>query len=325
MIDTKTTFDDIAFAVTADTGKLGYRAAVLINSLREKYSSADIFNFIPKSSYTELSSDLQSLFESETTVITGEIPISEYPHSCLQKAFVEAAEQSDNKYIAALDTDTICLSKIKKPEYSEEKDLFLKSIDIGQRYWGSSHSEADWRRAYSYFGKAIPKMPTHLVSDVDNTQLIAPYYQGAVVITANKEFPLIWLEMTRESVSNDIYEHDEERFHDQIALGILSQEYNVGLLSEEQNFPGYANLSCPDTVQLLHYVDGGHLYRFKDCRSLEKISTLPEFSEIIYPPNVSHYYRLCYENINRIIPYPYNQKIHTPIRLIRSLSKYSVS
>ncbi|GAA0727999.1 hypothetical protein J2744_002559 [Halorubrum trapanicum] len=315
-------FTDISFAVTSDKGKLGTRAALLIKSIRNHYPKAKIYNFIPELSYPDLNNDLKSFFESSSTVIVDEIPMPEYPLTALHRAFIEAANASDSRYIAALDTDTILLSKLQKPDTNGDPELFLKPEDSGEDYWGSSHSKDDWRGVYNHFGVEPPKMPSNLYSSVDNRQLIAPYYQGAVIITQNRNFPSRWLEMTREAVDEEIYDHDESWFHEQIVLGVLSTQYDVGLLSNEQNYPLYARLNCPSDVQLVHYVRDGTLSRFKDSPQFKAVTQFREFDEVATPATLSDYYRIFYDNISRFIPYPYHQKINIPISWARTTLEF---
>lgn len=315
-------FEDISFAITADTGKFGYQATLLIHSIRDHYPDSEIFTFIPESSYSDLSSDLRATFEEFSTVVVDKIPVPEYPLTSLNRAFIEAATQSDSKYIASLDTDTVLLSKIEKPATTSNADLFLKPVDFGERYWGSSHSKKDWQQVYSHFEKSLPEMPSNLSGDVDNSQLIVPYYQGAVVITSNKELPARWLEMVKEVVTFDIYISDENWFHDQITLSVLSQEHTVGLLSQRQNYPLYSCLTCPADAQVIHYQNGAHLYRHRNCPSIKKARLDPGFSEVMIKPTVTDYYHLFQNNLAQVIPYPHHKKINFPIRFTRSCASY---
>lgn len=250
---------DATYAITADTGELGRQAALLCRSLRRHCPRADVVTFVPEASWPAIDRTVRSAIERLSTVVTGEMPIPEFPQSAALAAFVRAAERADTEHVVLLDTDVAVLSPPTVPD--DDADLYLKPADLGTLYWGNSRSYPDWRRLYDHFG--VPFPDDRVVSTVDRCPML-PYWNAGVVVTRDRSLPSEWLSMTRETLDREITSRTETFFNDQLALAVLSETRSVSRLTERQNYPLHARVRCPRSTEVLHYDDRANLARLPD-------------------------------------------------------------
>lgn len=263
------TLRNVTFAITADSGQMEKQAMLLCKSIERYYSSPQIINFIPESSINDLNNTTKRYFEETTTVVTDEIPMRNYQTSAKLQSFVEAAKIADYNYIAMLDTDTVLLSPITIP--ATQADLYLKPVDVGAQYWGSSKSLSDWKKLFEWFD--VP-FPSQRVQSTIDKRLVLPYWNAGVVITNDDALPLRLLRMTKRLANDDLLGREEDVFLDQLSLAILSETKNVSRISELQNYPLNARLTCPKEVQLIHYRDFQNLLRIPNPNVRRKLNSL---------------------------------------------------
>lgn len=247
---------EATFATTTDSGSLEKQSVLLCESLRRYYPDSRIVNFVPDSAIQDISEEARQFFETNTTVVTGEMPIPSYEPSAKLAAFSHAASVADDGYLVLLDSDVVLLSTITLPD--DDAALYVKPVDKGVQYWGSSESLSDWRKLYDYFG--VP-FPTRRVRSTIDRRVILPYWNAGVVITDDRSIPDRLLEMTERIVTEDITDWTETIFSDQLALAVLSETTTVSRMWELQNYPMNDRLTCPRDVQVLHYREFQHLRR----------------------------------------------------------------
>lgn len=269
---------DIAFAITADSGELEAQADILVKSIRRIYPDAPILVFIPTSSISDMTETVLERFESRTTVVSGAIPIPDYPISALIKAFVEAEHKFDNQYLVALDTDTILLDRL---QISGDGDVWLRPADVGAQYWTTEEAIPDWKLLYQNFGYTIPEPFIQLTASVDRRE-IPPYWNSGVVVTTDRSLPSRWLEYTKTIYDEeDLPVSQDEFFIDQISLAIAVQKNAIGELSQRENFPLGGRFLIPQDVAVVHYGDRRNLTRViqpKIRGHLKQLNAIPDTS-----------------------------------------------
>jgi hypothetical protein len=268
---------DVAFAITADSGELAIQANLLVESIRKQYPTAPILVFIPESSVSDLDEDVLEWFQSTGSVVTGAIPIPEYPISALIQAFVEVEQQYETEYIVALDTDTLLLDHLHLPDGG---DTWLRPADVGAQYWTSEKSRGDWQTLYQYFNYPTPDPFYQFIASVDR-QPIPPYWNSGVVITTDRTLPGRWLDFT-ETIFHDetLPVSTDEFFIDQISLALSVRKNDVQLLSERENFPLGGRLVIPP-VAVMHYGNRQNLVRIFQPRSRMKLHQLGAIPDIV--------------------------------------------
>lgn len=275
MTDTYVTPSDIAFAITADSGELATQADILVRSLREQYPIAPILTFIPEESVTDMDAEILTRLEQSTSVVTGKIPIPEYPISALVYAFVEAANRFSSTYLVALDTDIIVLDRLR---VSTDGEVWLRPADVGAQRWTSRQSRDDWVMLYRRFGLSAPT-PFHQQTASVDRQPIPPYWNSGVVVTTDRTLPKRWLEYTETLFrDHDLPVSRTEFFLDQISLALAVRKNRVHSLSERENFPLGGRLRIPTDVTVIHYGDRRNLARIvnSDVReTIDRLGALP--------------------------------------------------
>ena len=250
--------DDVTFAITADTGELEVQSAALVRSLEDAVPNAEIVVFIPAASIDEMSDDTLALFRNAGTIVTGEIPIPEYPISALVQAFVEAERASSTEHLVALDTDTLVLNTPTRPNGG---DVWLRPADVGAQYWGSAAAREDWTTLCNHFDVPAFDQAETLQASVDGRS-IPPYWNSGVVITTDRTLPERWLEYTKTLFhADDLPVDGDEFFLDQLSLALAVRENDVRQLSEQQNYPLGGRLHVPSSVEVLHYGNRRNLAR----------------------------------------------------------------
>lgn len=270
--------DDIAFAITTDTGHIEEQSRLLCRSINKYHPEAEIINFIPDSSVRELSKQSKTYFEENSTVITGDIPIPEFKISAKLKSFCKAANISNRDYIIMLDSDTVLLSQLALPDF--EADLYIKPVGVGTVYWGGPEAKCDWNKLYDRFDVPFPNK--RVLSTVDE-KVMLPYWNSAVVISSDKSVPGELMEMTKILFREEFTERDENHFLDQLALAVLSETRDVTQLWELQNYPLYARLTCHPRVQIIHYMTYQNLLRIPNPNIRRKLRSLGvKFSDMSF-------------------------------------------
>lgn len=266
--DSSRELDEATYAITADTGKLGEQAALLCQSISYSCPNSTVVTFIPEYSYPSVDEDVLQTLQELSTVVTGEVPIPNYPISALQQALIEAAKIADSEYLVALDTDTVVVEPPTIPH--ETADLYARPASLADAYWTHPQSRDDWAQLYDFHDVEFPD--SRLTGAVDDEEIL-PFYNAGLVVTSDYEFPQEWLEVTRSTIDDNILPRDESFYNDQLALAVLASKYDTETLATRENFPVSAYLRCPSDVTVLHY---GRLYQLSLLTNREVRSKLKE-------------------------------------------------
>lgn len=266
---------DTTFALTADSGELAWQAERLVRSLARNCPEANIVVFVPEAAIERLRRDVLELFESNATVVTGTIPLPEYPISAMVQAFVEAERKSETEYLVAVDTDTLVLNP---PRISGDAEVWARPADVGVQYWTTEEATSEWRQLCAAFGLPFPSKDEWLTSTVDRIP-IPPYYNSGVVVTTDRTLPERWLTLTEELVRReDVPVSPTEFFTDQISLALALRTRRTETLSSRANYPLGGRINVPPDVEIIHYGDRRNLARVlspKLRRELRSIDALP--------------------------------------------------
>lgn len=266
---------DSSYVFTIDSGVLSEMGKYLCDSLISNVENPDIYVFIPESSLSHLSGEYLSYFDSNCTILTGEIPLPDYPVSALIQGLISAQEKSSNEYTVALDTDILVFDAPTITETNGGKN-FAVPAGIGANYWASIKSTADWHELYEWYQIDAPQFM--LTSQCDR-RTIHPYWNSGVVVTKQKAFAEKWLETTRKLIQNPPNSRCQNSFFkDQIALTLVGLEHGLESLTSEHNYQFGCHLHVPNDVKILHYGDYKHLRRIANPVVRKKI-----------PPNLRKY------------------------------------
>lgn len=245
---------NLAFVFAAGEGKYDKQGIYLARSIMRTNPDSPIFAYIPDGENPEHEDELAEL----ATILRGQPTIPEYGISTKVDALIAAEEAANERYLLLLDTDTLVLDSITV--HNSGKDLYLKPVDIGLQYWGrKSKSEQKWRDIAS---KAdLPAPGWHYRSTFDRND-IPPYWNAGFILTENVDFATRWMRLIQ-----DIYPDIPYEWHaDQVALGLLSQEYEVEELDNRYNYPLHLRLRLRDDTKVVHY---HNFHNLKKCSGKE--------------------------------------------------------
>lgn len=265
---------EFAFAITIGNRTLSEKSKSLVKSIRRLYPDAPILTYVTDTELPELDRDTVEFFRRHTTVRTGGFPRPSYPISAKLKAMTLAADAFEFDYLAFLDSDTVLLDTFDAFLAGAPKaDIYAKPVDIS----GKWDTETQWEPIAAETGYELPKR--RIVSTVDRRRII-PFYNAGVVITTSKAFPADWLDLTMRVY--DTIESGDPVFADQIALGLLSQRYDLTELTELENYPLhlYPTLS-PDAV-LAHYHSYAALTKVRHQDAIDVLTAVGLYDKI--PP-----------------------------------------
>lgn len=232
---------DLAFIFAAGEGKYDKQGLYLARSIARTNPDSPIFAFIPDGENPEHEPELAEL----GTILRGKSTIPKYGISTKVDALMAAEEATDVEYLLLLDTDTLVFDKISV--HQSGKDLYLKPVDVGLQYWGrESQSKRRWNEIAAEADLPTPEWRYRSSFD-ENT--IPPYWNAGFVLTANDDFGTRWMQLIQ-----DIYPDISYEWHaDQVSLGLLSQEYDVGELDNRYNYPLHLRLRLREDVKIVHY------------------------------------------------------------------------
>lgn len=276
----------IAFSVSVGGKRLSKQAEYLFKSVRNYHPEGRIFAYVTEKEVSEISNERLSRIEDLATLIVGDMPIPTYPISAKVAAMKTAAERTDFQYLVSLDSDILLLDELS--EYLSEAgsaDVHMKPVDVSTTYWAQNGSSADWEFVASELGFDTPSRTIR--STVDNNQ-IYPYYNAGVIIAENKEFAYDWYQTTL-NVYDVIKETDNSYYSDQIALGLLSQNYSVNELSEAENYPLPHYSGTPEDVTVLHHHGFDQLGRVSCDPVVSKLDEIGIWDSVPRPPQPRYY------------------------------------
>ena len=240
----------ITYAFSTGPDELEHEAHLLLNSIQSNTSARadDILIYVIEDEIPLLSDELLSYFNQNATVVKGSLPNPDYPLSAAHGALVAASNETENDYTLLLDTDTLVLDDIEIHN-SSEAELFVAPAALGNRYWASSESTEDWKTLYNKYGFDFP---TSRVRSLVDDQVMLPYYNGGVILTANNDFPERWMNLSREihgTLPKSNY------FSEMVALALLSSDYTVEVLGERYNYTLPRHLTVPTDIRIVHYIE----------------------------------------------------------------------
>jgi len=246
------------------------KACYLTKSIQTFCTSPDIVTYLlPKERETVPDVQLDFL-ETNTTLVEKERPIPDYPISAKLGAFVAGSEISDRDYLMHIDTDTLFLNDITIPE-NNTSEVYMKPVDMGFLQWGKKKSYTKWEALYEKID--IKFQAPSIQSDIDGKP-IPHVYNAGVVIAENDTFPQQWLKLTR-FVFN---EFPDQRYSDQVALGLLYHKYNIGYLTQKHSYLMGGHYRCPSNINVIRYQNFTNLLRIPNStiwRKLIKIGVDP--------------------------------------------------
>lgn len=249
---------DLTYALSIGKGKLAEQAEYLVHSIKTYAPSSDIFSFITNDEYSSLTDYQRNYFEMSTELAVLQSPIPEYPIAVKIAGLKEALDYTETEYVALLDTDTLLIRPIDA-DLSTTAEFFAKPVDVNQQYWTSKDSQEEWKRLYLRENKDYPG--TQMKTTVDHVP-IPPYWNAGSVITNQKNLVNEWLDLTSK-----LHPEIHDPFYaDQVALAIVTAEYETVALSEQYNFPLPHRRWCPAGTNLLHYHEFRYLARILNPR-----------------------------------------------------------
>jgi hypothetical protein len=255
----------LGFAFATGKRGLAEQSIALLRSIQQNHPDAPIYVFLPESEAGELPDDARAeLEDGATELLTGEMPIPEYPISARMEALRASAEVADVEYICLVDTDCLVLDRITVHEASDS-DLLLKPVEIGRQFWGRDVSLDHWVELYDRFDIEFPE--TRVRSTFDSREILPCWNGGVVFCRTDVDLPDRWMDVT-DAIHGEI----PYTWHaNQVALGMLSTEYTVDVLDERHNYPLQVRMRCPADVKILHYKEHEVLAKIWNRELREKI------------------------------------------------------
>ena len=247
--------DELAFVFAAGEGKYDAQGIYLARSIARTNPDAQMYAYVPDGEEPAHEPELAEL----GTILRGPPTIPEYGISRKIDALQRAQAAADAPYCLLLDTDTLVFDRITIHESGEQ--LYLKPVDVGRQYWGRESQSGDrWRELAAEAGLPTPEWQHRSTFD---DRPIPPYWNAGCVLTGADDFADRWLSLTEE-----LYPEIPYQWHaDQVALGLLSQEYTVGQLDNRYNYPMHLRLRCRPDVAILHYHNLPNLNKCPDHES----------------------------------------------------------
>lgn len=275
----------LSYVIPTGKNEIAYQAVYAVRSIKRADPQAPVYTFLPDQEVDLIPDDIIHELKDTTNVLTGSIPVPEYPMSVNHAALIEAEKRAETKYIAILDTDILVTKPLELP--NEDAELYLKPVDIGNQYWGRSESTREWSELYSRFGVEKPQYGVTATFDQHNVP--HPYWNGGVVITDRS----IGLGERWKEIASEIYDEiNVSHFTDQVSLAIASAEHTICKLTKHHNYPLQARFLCPNDVQVIHYHRFRHLLKAFNHRDFfDEIGITNEiphgwlsYKSLIFPP-----------------------------------------
>ncbi|MDS0220939.1 hypothetical protein NDI54_06185 [Haloarcula sp. S1AR25-5A] len=231
--------ESIGFALVGGGDQIGRRATYLVRSIRQFHPDAPILMTVPHSE------DLNCDFSKTGVKITHKsIPDPEYPISIKTEALHQAEQRLDTAWTCFLDTDTLLTSKFNAHENSSAQ-IRIKPVDIANQYWAMA-SDTTWHTLYDKFNISPP---SEFVKSTVDRKKMRPYWNAGVVLTRVGNLGQQWRDLTVKIRPNIKSPHHA----DQVALALLSANYDVDPLSENYNYPVHLRAWTIRPKTVLHY------------------------------------------------------------------------
>ena len=265
---------DLTYTFSVGNEQFARKACYLAQSIRTYATDPHIVSFVATQERDDIPAEHLRFLEEQTTLVEGERPIEGYPISDKLAAFKRGTELSERPYVVHLDSDTLLMNDVDahRGASGDRAEVYLKPVDFAG-YWGSARSFSDWESLYRLVEADFPGVAIR--STMDNRE-IPPYYNAGVVVAENGSFAADWIETTRRVHDSIVELHGEEwakrKYADQIALGLLSHEFELGRLDDDDSRVLSLSLLVPDDVNVLRYQEFDRLHRITNTTLIEKFS-----------------------------------------------------
>lgn len=250
---------DLTYVITVDEGEWTRRALYLYNSINEFVDDPDIVTFIPED--VDIPSEIEQKLDENSWIVGEEKRIEDFHASYKLQAFKKAGEVTDNEYLLLLDTDVLVLNEITIHQ-EKDADLFVKPVDLGLQYWAREESRDRWEEFAEKTGYSVP---SGTVTTTVDKQEILPYWNAGFVLARNSELQEEWLEAV-EKIEGDM---DGNFMAGQIALAMISENYDTEVVDDRYNYPLPHRFGVPEDVRVLHYHTYSSLLRITN-REIKK-------------------------------------------------------
>ncbi|WP_152420215.1 hypothetical protein [Halorubrum distributum] len=230
----------IGFALAGGEGRIGRRATYLVRSIQQFHPDAPILVTIPTSE-----SPPTSLTEQDIKIARKPFPDPNYPISIKIESLRQAERQLETDWVCLLDTDTILVEPFTAHKKTTAQ-LRVKPVDMATQFWGQADVD-EWKPLYDRYDIETPSY--RVKSTVDN-QEIWPYWNAGVVLVQAGDLGNRWRDLTLDLRSKKL---EASHHADQVALAVLSGDYDVEPLTERYNCPVHLRMwTCPPK-SVLHY------------------------------------------------------------------------
>lgn len=245
---------EMGFCVTGGDGIYGKLARFCVRSIRIQYPNAPIVVCIP-------ADERQSVpLPSDVIVRSIELPLEDYGFITKVCTLTRAERELDVRPLCLLDSDVLVTDQLSIPPSGYE--FAAKPADCGWE-WGIGR-ESTWEYLYDEFGLSLPEAS---IRSTTGGKGIWPFYNAGVVVSNVPRFGERWLELTA-ALRSEEGEIGETIYADQMALGMLSTEYDVLALEERQNYPLGLRYIVPGGLEVIHYHDPRNLLKAPRYRGL---------------------------------------------------------
>ena len=234
------------YGVTLGSGELADMALCQLESIHKfaDISEESIIANCPPSEWDRIDEAKREELRSLSTVTLKPLPVEDYPQSAFQATGLACAEKvgSDDWFIL-LDTDTLVLDDLER-DFDPKYALAAKPSDFHYERVGLSENMV--RNAFEIANTSFPDYTC--LSTVDKKP-IPPYWNAGVVFVHDIEIVHWWIDLIK-TLADEV---SEGFFIDQLALSILSDDYNTLALTEKTNFPLSQRLWTPSSTKVIHY------------------------------------------------------------------------
>ncbi|WP_347720773.1 glycosyltransferase [Candidatus Nanohalovita haloferacivicina] len=232
------------------------KALDLTNSIRRNSDEVKIVTGIREEEKDEIDEETLREIKEKTEMHTIRRSTEKYPISAKISTMKKASEEVDSDILIHLDSDVFVVDNIEDIfKIRNDKDFLAKPVDFGNQHYACKKSFKQWQEIANALNKDFKGLKYR--STIDNNR-IPPYFNAGVVVSFNDEFPKRWAQVT-----DKVYEITQSRYSDQIALGLLEQEFKRGKIEEKKSYNLPGHFRVPENVEILRYEDYNHLLRLK--------------------------------------------------------------
>lgn len=242
--------ENVAFCFPVGGEKYIQESVYLARSINHFLPESEIFVGIKKGEKDKLDQDLLDELEDLATVVKFEVLRENYPEIKKTATMEAASKETVKDNIICLDTDLlVCgdvVEAISDSVEGLEKDwMVVKTANYGSGRHILGGDSEEWQELYNNFDVDFPGF---MYESSYDKKKIPPYFAGGVVATDSKEFCKQWNKITAE-----VYDILGTRYSDQVALGILSRSYDIGIFEDRYFWDTPSVLKSPGEEVLIHY------------------------------------------------------------------------